>query len=63
MSRKSHSRIVVTTIAGEYSYVMSACCKFGGEIGEVLCRGDHIGVETLIKKQKSQSVDLSIKLS
>src|SRR5690348_11831916 len=31
------------------------CCS---EIGEVLRRRDHIGVETLIKKQQSQPVDL-----
>jgi hypothetical protein len=42
---------------------MSAVCEFDGEIGEVLCRGDHIGVETLIKKEKSQRREIIFRLS
>ena len=60
VSRKSRARIVVATIASHYCYVMSAGGEFGGEIREVLCRRDHIGVETLIKKQKSQPENLLI---
>ena len=44
------SGIVVTTIGGYYRYVMTAGAEFCGEIREVLGRGDHIGVETLIVK-------------
>jgi hypothetical protein len=34
---------------------MSARCKFNGQMSEVLGRGDHIRIETLVEKQDSQS--------
>jgi hypothetical protein len=37
---------------------MPARCEFDGEIGEVLCRGDHIRVETLIEKEKPQELTI-----
>ena len=46
--------IVVTTIACDDCYFVSACSEGGGKIGEVLCRGDHIRIEALVEEENSQ---------
>ncbi|HEU4836605.1 MAG TPA: hypothetical protein VFS90_19390, partial [Pyrinomonadaceae bacterium] len=51
---ETYARIVVAAIARDNCYFMSACSETSGEIGEVLCRGDHIRVEALVEEKNFQ---------
>src|SRR5688572_979952 len=52
---KANRRIVVTAIARDYRYVMTARRELRSEVCEVLGCGNHIGVKALIQEQKLQT--------
>ena len=54
MTFEANRRIVVSAIAGDDCYFVSACSETSGEISEVLCRRNHIRVKTLIEEQDFQ---------
>ncbi len=50
--------IVVAAAAGDDGDVVSTSGKLYGQIGQMLARGNNIGIKTLIEKQDLHGVDL-----